>query len=183
MADKSERSSYFPLIEKRYEQPMKYWFSVMEKLKDKKYPEQIRYLKENYGFSQAHANALVMYSRGSKSSKRFAKPDEFFKKIDKQQAKTMKAIFKVLQKKYPKLELVIAWNKPMVKLGETYIFGASNTKNYILIAPWDTKVLKRLAPKLKEYEVLKKTVRVPNDWKVDSKLLIEMVKDQIKRNQ
>ena len=35
MTDKSERSSYFPLIEKRYEQPMKYWFSVMEKLKDK----------------------------------------------------------------------------------------------------------------------------------------------------
>ncbi|MEY4379793.1 MAG: hypothetical protein RLZZ378_196, partial [Actinomycetota bacterium] len=132
---------------------------------------------------QAHANALVMYSRGSKSSKRFAKPDDFFKKIDKQQAKTMKAIFKVLQKKYPKLELVIAWNKPIVKLGETYIFGASNTNNYILIAPWDTKVLKRLAPKLKEYEVLKKTVRVPNDWKVDSKLLIEMVKDQIRRSQ
>lgn len=180
MKNKSDRSSYFPLIEKRYEQHMKYWFSVMDKLKDKKYPEQIRYLKENYGFSQTHANALVMYSRGSKSSKRFSKPDEYFKKIDKQQAKTMKSIFKVLQKKYPKLELVVAWNKPMLKLGEKYIFGASETKNYILIAPWDTKAIKRLAPKLKEYTVLKKTIRVPNDWKPDSKLLVELVKNQLK---
>lgn len=180
MKDKSDRSSYFPLIEKRYEQPMKYWFSVMEKLKDKKYPEQIRYLKENYGFSQAHANALVMYSRGSKSSKRFSSPYEYFKKIDKQQAKTMKSIFRVLQKKYPKLELVVAWNKPMLKFGEKYIFGASETKNYILIAPWDTKAIKRLAPKLKEYTVLKKTIRVPNDWKPDSKLLVELVKNQLK---
>lgn len=182
MTHKSERSSYFPFIEKRYEQPMKYWFSVMEKLKGQKYPEQIRYLKENYGFSQVHANALVMYSRGSKSSKRFDKPADFFKKIDKQQAKTMKSIFKVIQKKYPKLELVVAWNKPMLKLGETYIFGAANTKNYILIAPWDAKVLIKLAPQLKEYEVLKKTVRVPNDWKPDAKLLIAMVKDQIKKH-
>ena len=68
----------------------------------------------------------------------------------------------------------------MLKLGEKYIFGASETKNYILIAPWDTKAIKRLAPKLKEYTVLKKTIRVLNDWKPDSKLLVELVKNQLK---
>lgn len=39
----------------------------MAELVDQKYPEQIAHLRENYGFAQAHANALVMYSRGSKS--------------------------------------------------------------------------------------------------------------------
>ena len=62
------REAHFPAIEKKYGEKMAYWFKVMAKLEGKKYPEQIAHLRENYGFSQAHANALVMYSRGSESS-------------------------------------------------------------------------------------------------------------------
>ena len=40
---------------------MKYWFQVMKDLEGLKYPEQVAFLKEEHGFSQAHANALVMY--------------------------------------------------------------------------------------------------------------------------
>ena len=58
------REAHFPLIEKKYGEPMKFWFKVMVSIKDEKYPAQIDHLRENYGFSQAHANALVMYSRG-----------------------------------------------------------------------------------------------------------------------
>ena len=64
------REAHFPAIEKKYGEKMAYWFKVMAKLEGKKYPEQIAHLKENYGFSQAHANALVMFSRGSESSQR-----------------------------------------------------------------------------------------------------------------
>ena len=51
----------------------------MKRLAGKRYPEQMAYLRENHGFSQAHANALVMYSRGSTSScsVRRRKIDEF----------------------------------------------------------------------------------------------------------
>lgn len=69
-----DREKFFPLIEKKYGEKMAYWFAVMKKLEGKKYPEQVAYLRENYGFSQAHANAVVMYSRGSISSKRYATP-------------------------------------------------------------------------------------------------------------
>ena len=181
--DPSDRASYFPIIEKRYGQPMKYWHEVMKNLKEYKYPEAIAYLKENYGFSQAHANALVMYSRGSKSSKRFDTVDEFLKKESPEKKKLVKAIFKSIQDKYPKTELVIAWNKPMLKFQDQYIFGVALATNHILLAPFDPKILKKLEPKLKEYKVLKKTVQVPLDWKIDEKLLQSMVKlaiDQIK---
>ena len=79
MAHNPDRESFFPKIEKKHGQPMKYWFQVMKDIADWKYPEQIAYLKEEHGFSQAHANALVMYSRGSKSSKRFETIDDFLK--------------------------------------------------------------------------------------------------------
>ena len=179
MAKTGDREEYFPLIEKKYGEKMSYWFKVMKEVEGEKYPVQIAHLKENYGFSQAHANALVMYSRGSTSSKRFETPAEFFKTVSPQQAKTMKAIFKAITSKYPQLELVVAWNQPMLKFEKHYIFGCSAATNHILIAPWDLEVLKKYTPKFKDYKVNKKTIALPNDWEVDVKLLQAMAKDSL----
>jgi uncharacterized protein YdhG (YjbR/CyaY superfamily) len=148
----------------------------MKEIVDLKYPQQIAFLKEEHGFSQAHANALVMYSRGSKSSKRFDDLEGYLKVQDEVKSKTIRKIFRVIQKKYPKLELVIAWNQPMLKLGSEYMFGASILKNHILIAPWNPKVLSAMKQDLQGYKVNKKTVQVPVDWKVDEKLLLKMIK-------
>lgn len=180
MTDKSDRSRHFPSIEKRYGEPMKYWFEQMKKVEGKKYPEQISFLRENFGFSQAHANALVMYSRGSKSSSRYSTLQEFLDELDPVKRRTVKAILATIKKKYPKTEQVIAWNKPMVKYKDAYIFGVATAKNHILIAPFDAKILKKLQSKLDGYEVNKKTVRVPVDWKVDASLINAMIGEAIK---
>jgi uncharacterized protein YdhG (YjbR/CyaY superfamily) len=172
-----DREKHFPAIEKKYGEKMSYWFAIMAKLGGKKYPEQIAHLRENYGFSQAHANALVMYSRGSKSAKRHASPADYFKSIDPKQAKKIHEIIKVITTKYPDLELVIAWNQPMLKKGKEYIFGASVSKNHISIAPWGD-VLKIYGPKFEKLEgirVTKKTIAIPNDWIVDAKLIRAMI--------
>jgi uncharacterized protein YdhG (YjbR/CyaY superfamily) len=173
------REAHFPAIEKKYGEKMSYWFKVMAALEGKKYPEQISHLRENYGFSQAHANALVMYSRGSTSARRFETPTQYFKSIDPTQAKTIKAMIKAITAKYPDLELAIAWNQPMLRKGTMYVFGASVSKNQISIAPWSTDVLDKLRPKLTEYRVTKKMIAVPNDWDVDVKLLQAMVKARL----
>jgi uncharacterized protein YdhG (YjbR/CyaY superfamily) len=183
MPKDASRESHFPAIEKKYGEKMAYWFKVMAKIEGKKYPEQIAHLKENYGFSQAHANALVMYSRGSVSSRRFATPADYFKSIDPQQSKTIKAIFKAIKAKHPELELVIAWNVPMLKKDTHYLFGVSTSKNHISIAPWDQDVLKAFAPKFAEYKVLKKTIQIPNDWDINAsnaKLLQGMITASLK---
>lgn len=179
--DRSKRESHFPAIEKRYGEPMSYWFTQMKKVSGKKYPEQMAFLQENYGFSRAHANALVMFTRGSTSSRRHASPKDYLATLDKEKARTIKKIFKVIQSKYPKLELVIAWNQPMLKDKERYVFGCSASKNHITIAPWDPKVIKKVAPMLEGYVVNKKTIRVPSNWNVDAKLLVAMVKENLKR--
>ena len=175
-SNSGSREAYFPAIEKKYGEKISYWITQLKKLENAKYPEQIAHLRENYGFSQAHANALVMYVRGSKSSKRFEKPKDFFDSLDPIAAKTAKKIFKEIKSKYPQLELVIAWNQPMLRTEKNYIFGLSVAKKHILLAPWSTKVLDAFRPRLKEYVVNKKTFAVPLDWKVDSFLLQAMVK-------
>jgi len=173
------RESHFPAIEKKHGEPMKYWFAVMAKIADQKYPQQIAHLRENYGFSQAHANALVMYSRGSVSAKRFETPAQYYKSIDATQAKTARAIFKAITSKYPEAELVIAWNQPMMHIDGKYVFGLSASKNHISMSPWSTDVIAKFAPKMKDLVLLKKTIRIPNDWDVDAKLIVAMVKARL----
>ncbi|MFM8921221.1 MAG: DUF4287 domain-containing protein [Candidatus Nanopelagicaceae bacterium] len=179
MPQSADRESYFPKIEQKHGQPMKYWFEVMREISDWKYPEQVAYLKEEHGFSQAHANALVMYSRGSKSSKRFATLSEYLKNEPALKQKTTKAIIKAIKAKHPKVEVVIAWNHPMIKFQEQYIFGISLAENHILLAPFDPKILSQFKKELSGYKVLKKTFQVPVDWKVDEKLLQNMIKTAI----
>ena len=179
MAIGSERESYFPAIEKKYGEKMSYWFKVMKEVDGAKYPEQIAHLRENYGFSQAHANALVMYCRGSVSAKRFDKPSDYYKTLIPVQVKTIKAIFKVIMGKYPDTELVIAWNQPMIKYGDAYVFGVSAASKHILMAQWSKDVIAKFAPKMKDLDVKKKTIGIPNDWQIDQKLLIALVKARL----
>jgi uncharacterized protein YdhG (YjbR/CyaY superfamily) len=167
----SSRASRFPAIEKKYGEPMTHWFKVMAKMKGETYPAQMAHLQENYGFSRDHANALVMYSRGSTSSQRFTTPSEYFSEIKPMQARTIKAVFAVIKAKHPALELVIAWNQPMLRQKKSYILGASVTKGYILLNPFSKEVINTFAPEMKELRVLKHTFAIPNDWEVDKKLI------------
>ncbi len=180
MAERNpDRASYFPAIEKKHGLPMTYWFEEMAKISDLKYPEQIAYLRENHGFSQAHANALVLYSRGSTSSRRFDTLDEYLAPHDETKRATVTSILTAIMDKYPGMEIVIAWNQPMLKLDGEYIFGLSVQKNHITLAPWGDHVLERFAARLSGYTVNKKTFTVPVDWKVDKKLLRDMAAARI----
>ena len=175
MAHNPDRASYFPAIEKRYGKPMSYWFAQMKKVDGLKYPEQMAFLQEKHGFSRAHANALVLYSRGSTSARRFDSLGDYLATVDDDQAKTIRAILTTITTSHKGLDVVMAWNKPMVKSGDRYVFGVSATKGYLLIAPYSTEVLEEFEDRLTGYHVNKKTIRVPSNWKVDKALLRDMV--------
>lgn len=174
-ATNPDRSSYFPAIEKKHGLPMSYWFDQMKEIEGLKYPEQIAYLRENHGFSQAHANALVLYSRGSTSSRRYDTLDEYLSTVDEPMSSTVRAIFAAIAARYPDLELVIAWNQPMLKSGKDYVIGVSTAKQHVLIGPWGNGVIDHFRPRLEGYQVNKKTIRIPADWVVDAGLLQDVV--------
>ena len=178
MATSPDRASHFPAIEKRYGKPMSYWFTQMKKVKGEKYADQMAFLQEKHGFSRAHANALVLYLKGSTSSRRYETFDDYLATLDETKAKTIRTIFATLTAKFRKAEVVIAWNQPMLKQEGRYLFGASAQRAHILIAPFDEGIVDEFRPRLEGYEVNKKTIRVPVDWKVDKKLLTDMVAAQ-----
>ncbi len=173
------RASYFPAIEKKHGQPMSYWFDQMDEISDRRYPEQIAFLKENHGFSQAHANALVMYCRGSRNARRFDTLDDYLAPLDETKSTTVRAILAAITSKWPRMETVIAWNQPMLRLDGDYIFGVSVLSNHLLIAPWGDGILDQFRPRLTDYKVNKKTIQVPVDWKPDVRLLRSMAAARI----
>ena len=64
----------------------------------------------------------------------------------------------------------------MLRKGTSYVFGLSATKHHLLVNPFSADVLEALAPRLAGLRVLKRTVAIPSDWKVDAALLRAMVR-------
>jgi uncharacterized protein YdhG (YjbR/CyaY superfamily) len=170
-----ERSSFFPAIEKKHGKPVSYWLKLLAPLRGRPYADQMALLQDRHGFSRAHANALVMYFRGSKSSRRFSSLAEYVAQHPDARGATLKKIFAAARKAHRNAEVVIAWNQPMLKVGDTYVFGVSATKEYLLLGIFNGDVRRQMAARFKDYEQNKKTVRLPADWKVDAKLLQEIV--------
>jgi uncharacterized protein YdhG (YjbR/CyaY superfamily) len=175
MASNPDRSAHFPRIEAKYRQPMSHWFDVMAQMADRKYAEQIAFLRENHGLTQAHANAVVMHARGSTSARRFDDLSGYLDSLEPVQRATVNEIVSAIIDAYPDLEVVIAWNVPQVKHGDAYIFGVSAAKQHLLIAPCDGQVLEEFRPRLGGYTVNKKTIRVPSDWDIDRALLLDLI--------
>lgn len=159
---------------------MSHWFAVMTELDGLKYADQMSVLQETHGFSRAHANALVLYSRGSTTTRRYASHSEYFATLDPVQAKTARSVFAAIRKHHPSLKSVIAWNQPMLKTGKHYVFGLSAAKRHLTIATWNPEVIAEFRNRLDGLETTKKTIRVPNDWKVDVGLLGDMVSAQLR---
>ncbi len=174
-----DRSAHFARIENKHGKPIAYWFKQLAALRSDKYQDQIDLLRERHGFSREHANAVVMYHRGSKSSKRHAGPEQYFATLDAAKARTVKAIFRAIRAKHKGLTIVMAWNQPMLTTGTAYVIGVSVSKNHITVNPFSKAVMDEFRTKLAAYDPLKHTFKVPVDWKVDVGLLQRLAKARL----
>ena len=180
MADSSgDRSKFFPAIEKKHGEPISKWIARVRDLGDAKYADQLALLQNDFGFSKAHANAVVMYVRGSTTSRRHASPEEYFASIDPEASRTAREIFAAIAKTNPKLELVVAWNQPILKAEGGYVFGLSAAKKHLTLNPFSNDVMEAFSSQLTGLGVNKSTFTVPLGWKVDAALLRRMVKARL----
>ena len=175
MADSGDRARYFPAIEEKSGRSAQHWLSVLEKSGLSKYPEQMALLQKEHGFSRTHANALVMTFRGSASQKRFDSPTQYFAALDEPHRTLAERIIRAIQESFPQLSLVMAWNQPILRCDEGYVFGVSASAGHLSINPFTPHALQQLAQRLENLVVLKHTVQIPLDWEVDQALLKDMV--------
>jgi uncharacterized protein len=179
MPSSPDRSAHFPAIERKYGKPIAFWLDQIRNRGDQKYGEQMAFLQEEHGFSRAHANAVVLYGRGSTSARRFETLEDYLAPLDEVRSRTVRRIFQVLQRRHPGTEVVISWNQPLLRWKGGYLFGVSVHQNHLLVAPFDAAILPAFAPRLGGYVLNKKTIRVPVDWTVDEDLISDMVAAQM----
>lgn len=170
----------FPAIEKKHGGPISKWMKAVQALGDAKYADQMNVLQKNHGFSRAHANAIVMSVRGSSTSKRHVSPDAYFASIDAAAAKTARAMFDAVRTTNPALDLVVAWNQPVLKAQRGYVLGISAAKNHLTVNPFSKHVIETFAESLDDLGVAKHTFKVPIGWKVDAPLLRRLVKARLR---
>ena len=56
-------ASYFPSIEKKYGQPIDYWMTQLDAVREAKHMDQVAYLKDTFEMGHGHANAIVAVYR------------------------------------------------------------------------------------------------------------------------
>jgi uncharacterized protein YdhG (YjbR/CyaY superfamily) len=174
-----DRSKVFPAIEHKHGRPISDWFALLEQNGTTRYEEQMALLQQQHGFSRAHANAVVMTHRGSSTTRRFETPQDYFDSLTPEAAVTARAVFDTIQERVPGLELVTAWNQPMLKHPSGYVFGLSASKAHLTLAPFSAAVVEAFADRLAGYKRGKKSFNVPFGWTVDAGLLVAMTKARL----
>jgi uncharacterized protein len=143
-----DRSAYFEAIEAKHGEPVDVWLDRLKASGETTYPAQMALLRDRYKFSRTHANAVVMWFRGSTTSQRFDQPESYFLSIEPEKALLMKRIFDLVLAMRSDAELVIAWNQPMVRIGTSYVLGISALKAHLTINPFQCRCARRCEPVL-----------------------------------
>jgi len=170
-----DRARYFPAIERAHGRPIQEWFDLLAAAGPASYNAQMALLRHDHGFSRTHANAVVMTHRGSPSARRVASPDAWFAALPPDHARTAQAVFAAITDRHPDLDLVIAWNQPILRTAAGYVFGVSAATRHLTCNPFSAEVLQKYAPQLAGGRLNAHTFSVPIGWPVDAPLLDRMV--------
>jgi uncharacterized protein YdhG (YjbR/CyaY superfamily) len=94
-------------------------------------------------------------------------------------AKTLRSVIDFILTKYPGLESKIAWNVPVIHRDGKYVFGLAAYKNNLTLAPWSHRVIKDFEARLEAFVVWKNCFQIPVDWKIDGKLVKDLVRARL----
>ena len=111
---------------------------------------------------------------------KFDSLDEFYAAVSADQAAAIKRFVAHVQKTHRELELVLAWNQPMFRIGTKYILGFMPTKNHINLLTVSDYPVTEVAHLLSGYRHGGRSIALAFDWAIDG-ALIDSVIDARKR--
>jgi uncharacterized protein YdhG (YjbR/CyaY superfamily) len=94
-------------------------------------------------------------------------------------AKTLRSVIDFILSEFPELESKVSWNVPTIHRNGKYVFGLAAYKNHLTLAPWSPRIIENFEPRLKKYVVFANCFQIPVDWKIDRKLVKELVEARL----
>jgi uncharacterized protein YdhG (YjbR/CyaY superfamily) len=82
-------------------------------------------------------------------------------------------------KQFPELQSKISWNVPNVHRNGKYVVGICAYKRHLTFAPWSPRIIADFKPRLRKLIVKKYCFQIPVDWKIDRKLVKDLVRARL----
>ena len=111
---------------------------------------------------------------------KFGSPEEYLDSLDVEKAETLESIIEYILSQFPQLDVKISWNVPQIHRDGKYVFGMAAFKKHLTLNPWSLKVMAEFKPKLADYVTGAATFQVPVDWKIEKRLLKDLVRARLK---
>ena len=111
---------------------------------------------------------------------KFGSLEEYLNSLDVEKAETLESIIEYILSQFPQLDVKISWNVPQIHRYGKYVFGLAAFKKHLTLNPWSPKVMAEFKPRLKDYVSGSTTFQVPVDWKIEKKLLKDLVRARLK---
>ena len=123
----------------------------------------------------------VTYTRSRKemSSPRFSSVEEYLASQDPTKARTLRSVIDFILTQFLELESKISWNVPTIHRNGKYVAGICAYKNHLTFSPWSPRVIEDFKVRLGKFVVFKNCFQIPVDWKIDRKLVKDLVRARL----
>ena len=112
-------------------------------------------------------------------SPKFNSVEEYLAAQDTTKAKTLRSVIDLILAEFPELESNISWNVPQIHRNGKYVVGVCAYKHHLTFSAWSPRVIEDFKVRLGKFVVFKNCFQIPVDWKIDRKLVKDLVRARL----
>ena len=126
-----------------------------------------------------------MKKRPTKDSRKETKPprfnsvEEYLASMEPTKERTLRSVIDLILTEFPELESKISWNVPTVHRNGKYVVGICAYKRHLTFSAWSPRVIEAFKVRLGKFVVWKNCFQIPVDWKIDKKLVKDLVRARL----
>jgi uncharacterized protein len=113
------------------------------------------------------------------ASLRFSSVEEYLASLDPAKAKTLRSVIDLILTQFPGLESKISWNVPTIHRDGKYVVGLCAYKHHLTFSAFSPRVIEKFKVRLGKFVLFKNCFQIPIDWKVDRKLVKDLVRARL----
>ena len=118
-------------------------------------------------------------TRKETKSRKFKSVEEYLASLDPVKARTLRSVIDLILTEFPDLDSKISWSVPQIHRNGKYVAGICAYKHHLTFAPWSARVIEDFKVRLGKFVVWKNCFQIPVDWKIDRKLVKDLVRARL----
>src|SRR5438034_6301336 len=110
---------------------------------------------------------------------RFNSVEEYLASVDPVKARTLRSVIDLILAEFPELESKISWNVPTIHRKGKYVAGVCAFKHHLTFSVFSPRVIEDFKVRLGKFVVMKNCFQIPVDWKINRKLVKDLVRARL----